>query len=41
MFDVYKLALLDAKLKELKFKFVSIDAAGYKPGKMVIADRYD
>ena len=41
MFDVYKLALLDAKLKELKFKFVSIDAVGYKPGKMVIADRYD
>ncbi len=41
MFDVYKLALLDAKLKELRFKFVSVDAAGYKPGKMVIVDRYD
>lgn len=41
MFDVYKLALLDTKLKELRFKFVSVDAVGYKPNKMVIADRYD
>jgi pyridinium-3,5-biscarboxylic acid mononucleotide sulfurtransferase len=41
MFDVNKLALLDDKLKELRFKFVSVDAAGYKTGKMVIIDRYD
>lgn len=38
MFDVDKLALLDGKLKELGFKFVSIDAAGYRTGKMVIID---
>jgi uncharacterized protein len=41
MFDVNKLALLDNKLKELRFKFVSVDAAGYKTGKMVIIDRRD
>jgi uncharacterized protein len=41
MFDVNKLALLDDKLKELGFKFVSVDAAGYRTGKMVIMDRYD
>src|SRR5919109_2487934 len=39
MFDVNKLALLDDKLKELRFKFVSVDAAGYKTGKMVIIDK--
>ena len=38
IFDVDKLALLDNKLKELGFKFVSIDAAGYTTGKMVIVD---
>ena len=38
MFDVNKLALLDAKLKRLGFKFVSVDAAGYKTGKLVMID---
>lgn len=36
MFDVDKLALLDSKLKESGFKFVSVDAAGYKTGKLVM-----
>ncbi len=39
MFDVDKLALLDKKLKELAFKFVSVDVAGYKTGKLVMIDR--
>ena len=38
MFDVDKLALLDRKLKQVGFKFVSVDAAGYKTGKMVMID---
>jgi uncharacterized protein len=37
-FDVDKLALLDSKLKELGFKFVSVDAAGYKSGNLVMID---
>jgi uncharacterized protein len=41
MFDVNKLGLLDEKLKELRFRFVSVDAAGYKTGKMLIIDRHD
>jgi uncharacterized protein len=41
MFDVDKLAILDNKLKELTFKFVSIDVAGYRTGKLVVIDRYD
>jgi uncharacterized protein len=41
MFDVDKLAILDNKLKELTFKFVSIDVVGYKTGKLVVMDRYD
>jgi PP-loop superfamily ATP-utilizing enzyme len=41
MFNVDKLGLLDDKLKELGFKFVSVDIAGYKTGKMVMMDRYD
>jgi PP-loop superfamily ATP-utilizing enzyme len=41
MFDIYKLSILDNKLKELTFKYVSIDVAGYKTGKLVIIDRYD
>jgi uncharacterized protein len=41
MFDVDKLALLDKKLKELAFKFVSVDVAGYKTGKLMMIDRYD
>ncbi len=36
MFDSDRLALLDRKLKELGFKFVSIDAAGYRPGKLAV-----
>jgi uncharacterized protein len=39
MFDVEKLALLDGKLKEVGFRFVSIDAAGYKTGKLVVIDK--
>jgi pyridinium-3,5-biscarboxylic acid mononucleotide sulfurtransferase len=38
MFDADKLALLDGKLKEIGFKFVSIDAAGYRTGKLVMMD---
>ena len=38
MFDADKLALLDGKLKEIGFKFVSIDAAGYRTGKLVMID---
>jgi uncharacterized protein len=38
MFDVDRLAVLDGKLKELGFKFVSVDAAGYKTGKLVMID---
>ena len=41
MFDVEKLAILDNKLKELTFKFVSIDVVGYKTGKLVVIDRHD
>lgn len=37
LFDIEKMALLDGKLKELGFKYVSIDAAGYSPGKLVMA----
>lgn len=38
LFDVDKLELLDRKLKEIGFRFVSIDAAGYKAGKLVMAN---
>jgi pyridinium-3,5-biscarboxylic acid mononucleotide sulfurtransferase len=38
MFDVDKLALLDCKLKGLGFKFVSVDAAGYRTHKLVMID---
>lgn len=38
MFDADKLELLDGKLKEIGFKFVSIDAAGYRTGKLVMID---
>jgi uncharacterized protein len=41
MFDMDKLAILDKKLKELTFKFVSIDITGYKTSKMVVMDGYD
>jgi pyridinium-3,5-biscarboxylic acid mononucleotide sulfurtransferase len=38
MFDADKLALLDGKLKELGFKFVAVDAAGYRTGKLVMVE---
>jgi pyridinium-3,5-biscarboxylic acid mononucleotide sulfurtransferase len=38
MFDADKLELLDCKLKQVGFKFVSVDAAGYKTGKLVMAN---
>jgi uncharacterized protein len=38
LFDVDRLALLDRKLRELGFKFVSVDAAGYKTGKLMMID---
>src|ERR671915_1578182 len=34
MFDVDKLHLLDIQIKKLGFKFVAIDAAGYRPGNL-------
>lgn len=40
MFDVEKLALLDSKLKELGFKFVTIDVAGYRTGSLVMVDKH-
>lgn len=41
MFDADRLALLDKKLKELGFKFVSIDAAGYGGSKLAIVGDQD
>ena len=38
LFDAEKLELLDRKLKAVGFKFVSIDAVGYKTGKLVVID---
>lgn len=35
VFDADKLALVDAKLKELGFKFVTVDAAGYRQKRLV------
>lgn len=37
VFDTDKLILLDGKLKDVGFKFVSVDAVGYKTGKLVRA----
>jgi uncharacterized protein len=39
MFDMDKLTILDNKLKEISFKFVSIDITGYRTGKLVVIDR--
>ena len=36
LFDVDKLAIIDCRLKELGFKFVAIDAGGYKAGGLVV-----
>jgi pyridinium-3,5-biscarboxylic acid mononucleotide sulfurtransferase len=38
MFDIEKMALLDGKLKEVGFRFVCIDVAGYKTGKLAVID---
>lgn len=38
VFDAAKLALADAKLKELGFKYVALDAAGYKQGKIAVVE---
>ncbi len=38
IFDASKLEQLDFELKKLGFKFVSIDAAGYRSGKLVVLD---
>jgi uncharacterized protein len=37
IFDAEKLALLDGKLKELGYRYVSIDPSGYRQGKLVMA----
>lgn len=37
IFNAEKLALLDAKLKQLGYRYVSIDPAGYRQGKLVVA----
>jgi uncharacterized protein len=36
LFDVDKLAIIDCRLKELGFKFVAIDAGGYRSGGLVV-----
>lgn len=38
MFDPEKLGLLDKKLKELGFRFVTVDASGYRSGKLAVVD---
>lgn len=38
LFAVDKLAIIDCKLKELGFKFVAVDAAGYRTGSLVVID---
>ncbi len=38
VFDADKLALIDAKLKELGFKFVAVDAAGYRQGRIAVVE---
>lgn len=37
IFDVEKLALVDDTLKQLGYRYVAFDAAGYRPGKLVMA----
>ena len=36
LFDIQKLDLLDSELKELGFRFVSIDARGYRTGNLIV-----
>ena len=38
LFDIDKLTILDIKLKELGFRFVSIDASGYRSGNLIIVE---
>jgi uncharacterized protein len=38
VFDADKLAIIDAKLKELGFKFVALDAAGYRQGRLAVVE---
>jgi uncharacterized protein len=38
LFDIDKLPILDIKLKELGFRFVSIDINGYRSGNLVIVE---
>jgi uncharacterized protein len=38
LFDIDKLPILDIKLKELGFRFVSIDINGYRSGSLVIVE---
>ncbi len=38
VFDAAKLSLADAKLKELGFKFVAVDAAGYRQGRLAVVE---
>jgi uncharacterized protein len=38
VFDADKLSLADAKLKELGFKFVAVDAAGYRQGRLAVVE---
>jgi uncharacterized protein len=38
LFDIDKLPLLDVKLKELGFRFVSIDVSGYRSGNLIIVE---
>jgi len=41
LFDRSRLAIIDSKLKELGFKFVSIDAKGYTAGNLVVKAESD
>jgi uncharacterized protein len=38
VFDAVKLELVDTKLKELGFKFVAVDGAGYRQGKLAVVE---
>jgi uncharacterized protein len=38
LFDIDKLPILDIKLKELGFRFISIDINGYRSGSLVIVE---
>jgi pyridinium-3,5-biscarboxylic acid mononucleotide sulfurtransferase len=38
LFDIDKLIMLDTKLKELGFRFVSIDICGYRSGNLIVVE---